>query len=117
MKRLEKATRGVLFAIILLLCMSIVMTTAKETAAVSLAPMVTGTLTRVDQEQKQLFVNSDKGAGEIALTWTKKSTFSLDNKATSAELFISRATQKRVEIFYNDLGEGKKVISSARIIQ
>ena len=114
---LKKTTKGIFFALVLLLCLSIGMIAAKETAAMALAPMVTGTLTRVDQEKEQLFVNSDKGAGEVALTWTKESAFFLDNKAVSAELFINKATGRRVEIFYNTVGEDKKVISNARIIQ
>ena len=111
-----KTTQGIHLALVLLLCLSIGMIAAKETTAMALAPMVTGTLTRVDQEQEQLFVKPDKGAAEVALQWNKNSTFVLDNKATSAELFTKKAMGRRVEITYNAVEEDKKVILNARIL-
>ena len=113
---LEKTTQGILFALVLLLSLSIGMIAARETAAVSLAPpMVTGVLTRVDQEQAMLFVKPT-GAAEVALHWKKESAFFLDNKAVLADAFTKKALGKRVEISYQPDGENKKVVLNARIL-
>ena len=115
MKRIGKNTQGVLFALVLLLSLSIGMIVARETAAVGLAPMVTGVLTRVDQEQAILFVKPT-GEAEVALHWKKESAFFLDNKAVLADAFTKKALGKRVEISYQPDGENKKVVLNARIL-
>ena len=115
MKRIGKNTQGVLFALVLLLSLSIGMIVARETAAVGLAPMVTGVLTRVDQEQAILFVKPT-GEAEVALHWNKGSAFFLNSKAVLADAFTKKALGKRVEISYQPGGENKKVILSARIL-
>ena len=112
---LKKTTKGILFALVLLLCLSIGMIAAKETAAMSLAPMVTGVLTRVDLEQAMLYVKPT-GAAEVALYWNKESAFFLDNKAVLADAFTKKALGKRVEILYQPDGENKKVVLNARIL-
>ena len=114
---LGKTTKGILFTLVLLLSLSIGMITAKEAAAMAIAPpSVTGILTRVDKEQEQLFVKQDKGAAEVMLQWNKDSAFVLDNKAVLADAFTKKALGKRVEISYQPGGENKKVILSARIL-
>ena len=115
MKRIGKNTQGVLFALVLLLSLSIGMIVARETAAVGLAPMVTGVLTRVDLEQAMLYVKPT-GAAEVALYWNKESAFFLDNKAVLADAFTKKALGKRVEILYQPDGENKKVVLNARIL-
>lgn len=112
---LGKTTKGILFALVLLLSLSIGMIAARETAAVSLAPMVTGVLTRVDQEQAMLFVKPT-GTAEVALHWNKESTFSLDNKAVLADAFTKKALGKRVEVTYNLAENDIKIVSNARIL-
>ena len=112
---LGKTTKGILFALVLMLSLSIGMLAARETAAVGLAPMVTGVLTRVDPEQAMLYVKPT-GAAEVALQWNKESAFFLDNKAASAEAFTKKALMKRVEIFYQAEADDKKVVTSARIL-
>lgn len=115
MKRIGKNTQGVLFALVLLLSLSIGMIVARETAAVSLAPMVTGVLTRVDQEQAILFVKPT-GEAEVALHWNKGSAFFLNSKAVLADAFTQKALGKRVEIVYSLAENDKKIVSNARIL-
>ena len=116
MKQLPgKTTKGILFALVLMLSLSIGMLAARETAAVGLAPMVTGVLTRVDQEQAMLYVKPT-GAAEVAFQWNKESAFFLDNKAASAEAFTKKALGKRVEIVYSLAENDKKIVSNARIL-
>ncbi len=113
---LEKTTQGILFALVLLLSLSIGMIAARETAAVSLAPpMVTGVLTRVDQEQAILFVKPT-GEAEVALHWNKGSAFFLNSKAVLADAFTQKALGKRVEIVYSLAENDKKIVSNARIL-
>ena len=112
---LGKTTHGVLFALVLMLSLSIGMLAARETAAVGLAPMVTGVLTRVDQEQAMLYVKPT-GTAEVALQWNKESAFFLDNKAVLADAFTKKALMKRVEVFYQTETNDKKVVTSARIV-
>ena len=116
---LVKTTQEILFALILLLSLSIGIIAAKEATAMAIArptatPIVTGILTRVDQKQTMLVVKLD--TGEAALYWNNDSVFLLDNKATSATLFTKKAMGKRVEIIYQPEGESKKVILNARIL-
>ena len=115
MKRIGKNTQGVLFALVLLLSLSIGMIVARETAAVGLAPMVTGVLTRVDQEQAILFVKLT-GEAEVALHWNKGSAFFLNSKAVLADAFTQKALGKRVEIVYSLAENDKKIVSNARIL-
>ena len=112
---LKKTTKGIFFALVLLLCLSIGMIAAKETAAMSLAPMVTGVLTRVDQEQAILFVKPT-GEAEVALHWNKGSAFFLNSKAVLADAFTQKALGKRVEIVYSLAENDKKIVSNARIL-
>ena len=112
---LGKTTKGILFALVLLLSLSIGMIAAKEATAMALAPMVTGVLTRVDQEQEQLFVKPT-GTAEVTLYWNKESAFFLDNKAVLADAFTKKALGKRVEIVYSLAENDKKIVSNARIL-